>query len=229
MDRGALFTFTVVTLLLHGVHPTTFTVRNNCPYTIWPGLLTGQVSPPSSTGFQLDPQASSDVTIQAPWSGRIWARFECTNNTGSFTCLSADCGSGQIPCNGNGPVPPASLVEFTTASGFGTDFYDISLVDGFNLPVTVATQGGSGCGTAGCPVDINANAKCPSGLAVKDKSGGTIGCKSACLAFDQPQYCCTGAFGTPATCKPTNYSEFFKGLCLQAYSYAFDDPTSTFT
>lgn len=53
--------------------------------------------------------------------------------------------------------------------------------------------------------------------------------KSACLAFDKPEYCCTGAYGSPQTCKPTVYSKTFKLACPLAYSYAYDDPTSTFT
>lgn len=84
-----------------------------------------------------------------------------------------------------------------------------------------------GCTTTSCPVDINA--QCPSELAVRNSAGATIGCKSACVAFNQPQYCCTGAYGTPDKCKPSSYSQFFKSKCPQAYSYAYDDKTSTFT
>ncbi|MGI4329182.1 thaumatin family protein, partial [Klebsiella pneumoniae] len=35
--------------------------------------------------------------------------------------------------------------------------------------------------------------------------------------------------GTPDTCKPSSYSELFKSACPHAYSYAYDDKTSTFT
>ena len=55
--------------------------------------------------------------------------------------LLQNVGSGQVSCNGNGAVPPASLVEINIAADGGMDFYDVSLVDGFNLPVSVATQG----------------------------------------------------------------------------------------
>nr|GEV04833.1 RNA-directed DNA polymerase, eukaryota [Tanacetum cinerariifolium] len=78
-----------------------------------------------------------------------------------------------------------------------------------------------------CPVDINA--RCPSQFALRNGAGATIGCRSACEQFGTPQYCCTGANNTPSTCPPTDYSRFFKNLCPKAYSYAFDDPTSTFT
>ena len=64
---------------------------------------------------------------------------------------------------------------------------------------------------------------------MRGADGRVIGCKSACLVFNQPQFCCTGYYSSPETCKPTSYSRFVKGQCNQAYSYAYDDKTSTFT
>uniref|UniRef100_R7VZD8 Thaumatin-like protein 1 n=1 Tax=Aegilops tauschii TaxID=37682 RepID=R7VZD8_AEGTA len=58
---------------------------------------------------------------------------------------------------------------------------------------------------------------------------GAIACRSACEAFGQDRYCCSGAYGTPAACRPTSYSSVFKMACPRAYSYAYDDSTSTFT
>ncbi|KAL6987217.1 Thaumatin-like protein 1 [Sarracenia purpurea var. burkii] len=209
------------------VNASTFTITNNCPYTINPGILTGEGSQASSTGFELVSDASSTVDVPAPWSGRVWARYECSDVNGDLTCLSGDCGSGQESCNGAGGTPPVTLAEFTIEDSGGQDTYDVSLVDGFNLPLTVTPQGESGCSSTGCPVDINA--QCPGNLSIENDDGATIGCESACLAFNEPQYCCTGAYDSPATCVPTNYSEFFKNLCPQAYSYAYDDASSTFT
>ncbi|XP_057779261.1 thaumatin-like protein 1b [Salvia miltiorrhiza] len=201
-----------------------FTVRNNCRFPIWPAALTGTGSP-VLTGFELQPRASRDLTIPAPWSGRIWGRFQCSKS-GRFTCASGDCNSGRVECNGAGGTPPVTLVEFTLAGDGGKDFYDVSLVDGFNLPVRVSPSGGN-CPSTGCPADMNMS--CPSELSVRGAGGAVVGCKSACLAFKQPQYCCTGAYSSPATCKPTSYSQIFKSRCPQAYSYAYDDRTSTFT
>uniref|UniRef100_J3MZK2 Thaumatin-like protein n=1 Tax=Oryza brachyantha TaxID=4533 RepID=J3MZK2_ORYBR len=65
--------------------------------------------------------------------------------------------------------------------------------------------------------------------AVAGADGAGIACKSACEAFGTPEYCCSGAFGRPATCQPSAYSQFFKNACPRAYSYAYDDATSTFT
>ncbi|MBA0596777.1 hypothetical protein Gorai_013586, partial [Gossypium raimondii] len=102
----------------------------------------------------------------------------CADTSGKFQCATADCGSGQITCNGAGAIPPASLIEFTLAASGGQDFYDVSLVDGFNLPLSVIPQGGSaGCGATGCPANVNA--ACPPELQVKGSDGGVIACKSA--------------------------------------------------
>ncbi|XP_047335432.1 thaumatin-like protein 1b [Impatiens glandulifera] len=230
MGIQIIFLLAITTLFINGIsrisesRSATFTVHNNCPYTIWPALLTSSGPAASTTGFELPSQATSTINAPAPWSGRIWARFQCSNNN-RFNCQSGDCGSNQIPCNGRGGAPPATLIEFTLAGGGNLDFYDVSIVDGFNLPVMVTPR--DGCPSTSCPVDINT--ACPDELAVYDNKGGKIGCKSACLRFGTSEYCCSGDHGTPKTCPPSNYSKYFKSKCPQAYSYAYDDKSSTFT
>ncbi|GMN39262.1 hypothetical protein TIFTF001_008489 [Ficus carica] len=195
------------------------------------GTLTGAGKPQlSSTGFELGPGAMQTLDVPAGWSGRFWARTGCSTSgaTGKFSCATADCDSGQVECAGAGAKPPASLVELTLGANGGQDFYDVSVVDGFNLPVALAPQGGSGaCQSTSCPTNVNG--VCPPELAVKGADGSVIACNSACLALKLPQYCCTGDFSTPDKCPPTNYSRIFKNQCPQAYSYAYDDKSSTFT
>lgn len=230
MNTRAIFCLTF-SFLISGAHLATITFTNNCPNTIWPGALTADGGAQlAENGFELASQAKKTLDVPSPWKGRFWARTQCsTDSSGKFTCVTADCGSGQVTCNGNGAAPPASLVEFTIAADKGQDFFDLSLVDGFNLPLSVAPQGGSGatCTTSSCKANVNA--VCPSELAVKGSDGNVIACKSACVAFNEPQYCCTGAFNKPETCPPTKYSKIFKDQCPQAYSYAYDDRTSTFS
>ncbi|GLT89850.1 hypothetical protein SLE2022_078140 [Rubroshorea leprosula] len=231
MNICSFFGLTLV-ILFSGIHSATLTVKNNCPYTIWPATQTGGgAAQLSNTGFELASQASVSLDTPAPWnSGRLWARTQCSSDSsGRFTCATADCGSGQVACNGAVGALPASLSEFTLASNGGQDFYDVSLVDGFNLPVSITPQGGSGenCTTTSCGVNINAN--CPSDLVITGSNGSIIGCKSACAAFNEPQYCCTGTYNSADTCKATSYSMIFKNKCPQAYSYAFDDSSSTFS
>ncbi|KAL2461290.1 Pathogenesis-related thaumatin superfamily protein [Abeliophyllum distichum] len=210
-----------------GANAAVFTLQNRCPYTIWPATLPGSGKPVLvNGGFQLGAAQATTIAAPAGWSGRLWARTGCTfDQSGRGRCTTGDCGS-VLQCNGAGGTPPVSLAEFTLNSP--QDFYDVSLVDGYNLPISIDPSGGSGgCGAVHCVSDLNR--ACPPELAVAGESGVTVACKSACLAFNQPQYCCTGAFNSPQTCKPTNYSQIFKQACPTAYSYPFDDVTSTFT
>ncbi|CAI0445229.1 unnamed protein product, partial [Linum tenue] len=173
----------------------TFTFSNRCDYTIWPGILANAGSPKlESTGFEL--AEGSTRSFQAPtgWSGRFWARTGCTfDDSGSGSCRTGDCGSGLVECNGLGAAPPATLAEFTLGTG-GQDFYDVSLVDGYNLPMVVEGSGGSGsCTTTGCITDLNQ--QCPAEL------------KAACprsysYAYDDASstFTCTGADYTVTFC-----------------------------
>ncbi|KAA8546094.1 hypothetical protein F0562_020455 [Nyssa sinensis] len=212
-------------LLSRGVLGATFTFVNKCEYTVWPGILANAGSPSlDSTGFELPEESSRSFQAPTGWSGRFWGRTGCNfDGSGSGSCVTGDCGSGQAECNGAGAAPPATLAEFTLGTG-GQDFYDVSLVDGYNLPMIVEVSGGSGmCASTGCVTDLNR--QCPAELRVGDGEA----CKSACEAFGTPEYCCSGAYGSPATCRPSAYSEMFKSACPRSYSYAYDDPTSTFT
>lgn len=215
-----------------------FRLRNNCPFEVWPGLLGNPgKSIPMSGGFKLNLWETKSFTVENGWAGRIWPRRGCNANG---HCLSGDCGN-KIQCNGAGGIPPVSLAEFTFDGYGGQDYYDVSLVDGYNLPIQIRPIPGTfykvsnskyDCNSAGCYSDLNAI--CPNELAVwSNEIGWRIACKSACLAFNTDQYCCRGAHGTPATCKsnywPYNYPAVFKKACPDAYSYAYDDQSSTFT
>ncbi|EAZ15299.1 hypothetical protein OsJ_30716 [Oryza sativa Japonica Group] len=227
-----------------GVEAATFTFVNRCTDTVWPGVLSNAGSARlATTGFELPPGVARAVPAPAGWSGRMWARTGCPvvqdggAGGGRMVCATGDCGSGGAECNGAAPAPPATLAEFTLDGSGGLDFYDVSLVDRYNLPVLVepSSSGGGGgggevsdgrrrpCAAAGCAADLNA--MCPAEL----RAGGGAACRSACDAFGRPEFCCSGAFANPSTCRPTAYSQVFKSACPRSYSYAFDDPTSTFT
>ncbi|KAL8553019.1 hypothetical protein ACS0TY_001628 [Phlomoides rotata] len=214
-----------ISLLFHrAAFGATFTFVNKCEYTVWPGILANAGSPAlGSTGFKLPKDSTRSLAAPSGWSGRFWGRTGCAFTDGSGFCQTGDCGSGQTECNGSGAAPPATLAEFTLGTT-GLDFYDVSLVDGYNLPMIVEAAGGSGsCASTGCVTDLNR--VCPSELRVD----GGEGCRSACEAFGTPEYCCSGAFNSPNLCRPSVYSQLFKSACPRSYSYAYDDPTSTFT
>ncbi|XP_010530273.1 PREDICTED: thaumatin-like protein 1b [Tarenaya hassleriana] len=220
--------------LVVGVDSATFTMINKCDYTVWPGILSNAGVPPlPTTGFSLQPGESRSLDAPPSWGGRFWGRTHCSEDSaGKFVCTTGDCGSGKLECSGAGAAPPATLAEFTLDGAGGMDFFDVSLVDGYNLPMLVVPQGGSGdnCTSTGCVVDLNG--ACPSQLRVTtaiDGGESAVACRSACEAFKEEQFCCSGAYGTPDTCKPSVYSQIFKSACPRAYSYAYDDKSSTFT
>lgn len=215
----------------------TLTFTNRCKATIWVGLLNNPESTlPEGGGFELDPGMRHDVVVPGKWAGRAWGRTGCVvDGADKITCETGDCG-GKGMCAGTGGKPPASLAEFTFSGFGGMDFYDVSLVDGYNLPIAIApklgtyttTTGGTyDCGVPSCTSDLNLT--CPTELQVTNAGGTVVACQSACEKFASDQYCCKGSFGTPATCPPTDYSKTFKTACPGAYSYAYDDKTSTFT
>lgn len=214
--------FLSLLFIFEGVSGAKFTFVNKCDFSVWPGILGSPEL--DSTGFEL--RKGSSRSFQAPtgWSGRFWGRSGCNfDSSGHGSCVTADCGSGQVECNGAGATPPATLAEFTLGSG-SQDFYDVSLVDGYNLPMIVEVSGGSGeCASTGCVTDLNR--KCPTEL----RTEGGSACRSACEAFGKPEYCCSGEYNSPASCKPSMYSQVFKSACPKSYSYAYDDATSTFT
>uniref|UniRef100_A0A804UJB4 Thaumatin-like protein 1 n=1 Tax=Zea mays TaxID=4577 RepID=A0A804UJB4_MAIZE len=114
----------------------TFTFTNRCGDTVWPGLLSGSGTPPlETTGFALAPGQLRSLYAPQGWSGRFWGRSGCTfNASGKGSCATGDCGSGEVECRGAGASPPATLAGFTLDDDGGKDFYDVSLVDGYNLP-----------------------------------------------------------------------------------------------
>ncbi|MBA0683135.1 hypothetical protein Goari_024810, partial [Gossypium aridum] len=145
------------------------------------------------------------------------------DKTGNGTCQTGNCGT-SVNCTSAGSLP-VTIAEFTL--GDNIDYYDVSLVDGFNLPIVIKPGGGKGnCSTAGCDGDLRQN--CSSDLSFK-KNGKVVGCRSACDVFNTDEYCCRGTYEDPVACLPTNYSKSFKLVCPAASSYAYDDRVSIIT
>ncbi|KAK3157554.1 hypothetical protein QOZ80_2AG0124230 [Eleusine coracana subsp. coracana] len=235
----------VATLLagsLEGV--VVFHVANKCPFPIWPATAPNTGHPVlAGGGFFLPPRKSKRVVAPPTWTGRFWARTACnftttnSNSNSNAGCLTGDC-EGRLACNGSIGAPPATLVEVSLRTG-PTTSYDVSLVDGYNLPVAVApTTGGSSkpqCAViTGCAKDVNA--ACPPELQVttattdggnNKKKDVVVACKSACLAFGLDAFCCRGKYATPDTCRASVYSRVFKDACPAYYSYAYDTTAAT--
>ncbi|KAJ7736257.1 thaumatin [Mycena metata] len=214
----------------------TMTVYNSCPFTIWPALFTGSGGRPSHATGWVAPSFTKEVfDIPADWDGRIWGRRNCdfSTNPGPNSCLTGGCNGGLVcDLNTGTGVPPASLAEFNFAGAGDQDFYDVSLVDGYNLPVRIDNN--VGCPVPTCGVDLGPI--CPAALKGPfDSSGFPVGCKSACLVDSlagnngNSPNCCTGSHNTPQTCPNSgvlDYS-FFKTNCPNAYAYAYDESSQS--
>ena len=257
---------------------------------------------PRDGGWALPAGAHDAVALPPSWGGRFWPRTGCAdfNDRGVPACQTGDCG-GHLACPlGVGGAPPATLAELTLippTQPVGLDFYDVSIVDGFNVPVSIAPVAGSFratappganatyyCGSPGathaagalaaCAWTLDA-AACPTEL--HDTVGGQyVGCLSAnqvcardpgnttlacaqtrdlygcvpggpnavsgsCYSTGASSTCCgCPSWSAPGACQghntawqlpslPERYAKVFKDACPTAYSFPYDDPTSTFT
>jgi hypothetical protein len=300
----------------------TFTFQNHCGYDVWVGGEGNPVAPPvacsagcpadsvcntanqlctyvvpSASNWEVAPGQSMALDLPPAWGGRFWPRTECTTANGHTTCATGDC-AGNLECPvGVGGAPPATLAEFTvTTPSHGSDFYDVSDVDGSNVPLSIAPTPGTFdptpppganvpyyCQTPGCTSNCgslpacpwNLPSTCPAELQDNDP-GHYVGCRSAnqvCAvdpsnptldcANEDDLYGCTGggpngvsgscysegasatccgcpSWSPPGACQSTNprwtppsrpgtYAQVLKNACPTAYSFPYDDLTSTFT
>ncbi|WVQ67290.1 uncharacterized protein L199_005485 [Kwoniella botswanensis] len=214
------------------------TVKNSCKTTIWPGLHTGNETtiPNQITGWRLQPKQGTTFQVPGNWTaGRIWARTGCTiDESGLFVCLTGSCGNGtaiDAACLTTND-PPATLAEFTLSFD-KEDNYDISLVDGYNLPLNIYPSD-QNCLSPVC--EGNVNKYCPPLLRTGlDKNGINLGCMAPCNAgFGDELYgnraCCTGAYGNDSMlCESCgmDYYDMFKDNCEFSYAYAYDEKSDT--
>ncbi|XWS16725.1 hypothetical protein CRYUN_Cryun33cG0002400 [Craigia yunnanensis] len=201
--------FFIAALCFTVANAATFTIQNNCPYMVWPAAVPGG-------GRQLDSGGVWDLNVKPGTTGsRIWARTNCQfDGAGHGSCQTGDC-RGLLQCQAYG-ASPVTLAEFALNQFSNLDYFDISLVDGFNVPMEFSPTS-EGC-TRGISCAEDIIGECPNEL----KTPG--GCNNPCTVFKTDQYCCN-----TGKCGPTSYSRFFKTRCPDAYSYPLDDQTSTFT
>ncbi|CAF1354241.1 unnamed protein product, partial [Didymodactylos carnosus] len=150
-------------------------------------------------GFELGAKSTRDISVPDGWeAGRFWPRTGCRNVNGQFRCATGDCGAGvnnfQMECRGIGGQPPATIAEFTLNGWGGSDYYDLSNVDGHSIAMTMRPIPGQyqmvnnpelgkyNCGSATCTFNMN---RCPPELSMEDGNGGRV-CASICAAIHNP-------------------------------------------
>jgi len=160
---------------------------------------------PNQGGWKLNQGDSMSLNLPTTLSAaRFWARTGCTyDSSNHLKCETGDCplpsnyyspSNDGTQCQGIGGIPPYTIIELTLGGGTGDDFYDLSLVDGYNLPVTVQVQGTQ---TKSLPPDSKYNcgypqckafdySKCPPELVLRGASG-IVACLSICSAINNEQ------------------------------------------
>ena len=147
---------------------------NRVSQSIWVAASPDAAHPLAATGWVLPPGQSVSIVVPDHYNGRFWGRTGCVFSGGHGHCQTGDC-NGLFQCAGYGSIP-ATLAEYNLNSFDGLDFYDVSMVDGSNLPMWINTTSGrtpdkvssTGCVAAGCTTAVN----CPSVLRVK--AAGTV-------------------------------------------------------
>ncbi|CAF2070898.1 unnamed protein product [Brassica oleracea var. botrytis] len=192
---------------------TTFTVRNNCPYVVWAATS----APGKPGGGKRLNQGETWIVTGDPGTtqARIWGRTNCNFDvSGRGGCQTGDC-NGVLECKSYGRAPN-TLAEYSLKQYADQDFIDISVIDGFNIPMEFSSASGQCTRKIRCTGDIIA--QCPAQLRMDGA------CNGPCPVLKTEEHCCNSG-----NCGPTPLSMFFKQRCPDAYSYPKDDPTSLFT
>ena len=120
-------------------------------------------------GFKLNVSEQKTYSFEYGWQGGFFPRTNCSyNSSGVFSCETGPCkdllGHQLLQCGGAGSVGPVSKGEFNFDDG--GDFYDVSLVDGFNVGIVIQPNNYNQsfhqldpvhkCGAAGCSVGLPA-------------------------------------------------------------------------
>ena len=140
---GMLTILLITTTILLGTPPAsgqqkrTITFLNRCTYPVWVTPFTSDNGPQLGNGIQKLAQ-NARTTYDIPdsgWKGRFWPKTGCDGS-------GQNCAVGQAvaPCPSKGCQPPADTkVEFfyPKIDDKNTAWYDISLVDGYSLPMEI--------------------------------------------------------------------------------------------
>ncbi|RCV41583.1 LOW QUALITY PROTEIN: hypothetical protein SETIT_9G148400v2 [Setaria italica] len=186
----------------------TIVVTNKCGYTVWPAALPGG-------GTVLNTGDSWSIDVPAGTrNGRVWGRMGCgfiANGT-LGQCQTGDCGGTLV--FGKVGFSPVTLAEYSLGggSGGGADYFEISLVHGFNAPMSFLPSGGgaSRCASAGrrAPCRRSITFNCPFEQRAK------AGCNNPCD-------------GRSGSCGPNNGTEYLKKSSPQTITHPRATPIYT--
>uniref|UniRef100_A0A914I4J1 Uncharacterized protein n=1 Tax=Globodera rostochiensis TaxID=31243 RepID=A0A914I4J1_GLORO len=190
------------------------TLVNGCPFAIFVAGAVQVNLTAGATEIKNVPKVSS--------AQRLWANTDCDKPNNALCSLSA-------------AMPPISLFEWTFDAD-GKQTYDVSYVDGANVPISVQVPN---CPSVtydtklGNSLDQLADTV-PEAMKMVD-SNGKKRVKSVCLAYGTDSVCCRNSHNQPETCGPTHgwTSDQIAGYNAMraafptSYSYAYDDRIAT--
>lgn len=204
----------------------TFTFKNSCKEDLWVGAVGQNGSAPlDGGGWRMTAGETKVISVPVGHSGRIWPRTGCTfdasgkcppgvNCCAAGGCLETDNKTFGLKCGFTG-APPSSLLEWTldATSGNGPiDYYDMSFVDGWSVPLSMTPVPGTfnttpdpGIGSWWCEQDgcTSGMPVCPDAFKV---SGSPLSCYSPCQtarnagSANAEKLCCTCSLTEPVTC-----------------------------
>ncbi len=199
---------------------------NACDQTVWAGA-SGETVPVEAfdDGVELAPGECVAMAFRSVVGGRAWGGTDC---------------DGDV-CASDGASGRGTLVQFDVPED-GLALYNVSLVDGFNLPIELRPTGveidqaDGPCRAARC--DASLEVGCPEALRRYDEEGAVAYCESICRACgacegcndcgdlgaeaceacaDVAEVCCAGT-----GCESNGYTEIWASLCPSALTYAED-------
>lgn len=259
LARATIFMVSLALLLLF-VNPSTaiaqqlaaasnttrLSVTNQCVFPVWMATQpNAQIAPLPGGTVKLSKGQSHSYSIPTSgWAGRLWPKIGCDGNGRNCTA-----GEAVAPCPASGCEPPADTkieFNFPNLSSRTNAWYDISLVDGYSLPVKIQPRGGESgsCVTTKCNLSLNS---CPQnetqglGDLRVVKNGSVVQCLSPCKKWNYPapygkgkpeteapgvELCCPNNDVNRCRTGPvvqTKFVQTVRQACPTAYSYAYDD------
>lgn len=213
-------------------------------------LLLGAAGPspvlPREGTWELAPGGTLTIDIPSNWQGtatgigpRFWVRTGCrySASENKAQCETGDCGGLYncfSPTNGSlAGLAPVSLAEFCFVCGNGFSFYDVSLVDGYNMSINIQPMGGSATNPISpgdqfwnqqglCNPGQDLRANCPAGFTLHSADLGSyipgtpnniIACFSNCGRYAYPTAPSASCTAADPQCTP------WRQYCCQGPDY----------
>ncbi|KAJ3215785.1 hypothetical protein HDU67_010355 [Dinochytrium kinnereticum] len=191
------------------------TVTNNCNDTVWPAIYGLKTSGGKAMGGGWELMAGTNFENPDPPNPNFYPYETQDLRTPYHLDVRASLGSNRVHWTKR--TPNVLLAEWTFVQGDG-DYFDISAVDAYHIGVSIEPVNG-------IPVDPSSPyGRCD--IVTCEWKGGIESCP--------PEYQLKNKHGKLISCRNDDQdgqgvkARFFKKMCPDAYSWPYDDHTSTF-